>query len=490
VFIFLGQLVYQLVMAFISCPDEDTTAQGEEDAVDENSFLQKAKRKLQKLAIPLKKITKIVATWLFCLGTLSRTAAARQLKDFGQRLLRVMESAATASPMGTGAASCLTENPLYTHFLYCIVGFVPTCLLIAAIIFIGGVCSSGKKKQWPISAGVTFVAIACLMYPEILVTAINLLACETLEFPFLANEVTEKNQTVFHHLEYDRRISCSTDTQYERFRYGAWAVGSIFGIAGPIACIIYGSYFSTKVFEYLTAGLKPQAWFWELVTMLRKVILLTIVTIVKQQSLLLMSYTVANYFFLLLTLLVQPYEGSRLYNVLEVFGTTTMVVVALHLSAVSEFPDDAGNVMIGIAILIFMSLVVVVGVTARVLMTQETKSVVPSSAQRGSTDASPGAGGDEEMTDLSLVQRNHEDEIHRLKVELAAKVREAEELQRNRRVDKAQIDRLEAENNRLKKENASMVAELAALKKEMQELQSGRQGVEENPLCAPVMLPN
>ena len=79
--------------------------------------------------------------------------------------------------------------------------------------------------------------------------------------------------------------------------------------------------------------------------MLRKAIILAIVTIVKQQGLLLMSYTVANYFFLLLTLLMQPYDGSWLYNMLEVFSTTTMIVLALQLSAVTEFPDDAGNVI-------------------------------------------------------------------------------------------------------------------------------------------------
>jgi len=140
-------------------------------------------------------------------------------------------------------------------------------------------------------------------------------------------------------------------------------------------------------------------------------------------------------------------------------------------------------------------LLLVVGVTARVLMTHETESEPSiSSVQRGSTGASPGAGGEEEMTDLSLVHHEDEihrlkselllilallvlertgaspggegeeemtdqDEIHRLKVELAAKVREAEELQSNRRVDKAQIDRLKAEMNRLKKENASMAEE-------------------------------
>ena len=64
---------------------------------------------------------------------------------------------------------------------------------------------------------------------------------------------------------------------------------------------------------------------------------------------------------------------------LEVFGTTTMIVLALHVSAVREFRGDAGYIMIGIAILIFTSFAVVVGVTAKVLsaftMTQETKSV-------------------------------------------------------------------------------------------------------------------
>jgi len=344
--------------------------------------------------------------------------------------------------MGIGAATCLTEHFIYVHFLYSIIAYVPTCVLIAGIIYLVDYFLPGIEKQWPVSAGVTFVSVACLMYPEIIVTAINLLACETLEFPFLANEAWEKNQTTFHHLEYDRGISCSTDTQYERYRYGAWAVGSIFGFAGPIACIIYGSYYSTKVFEYLTAGLRPKAWFWELVTMLRKAVLLAIVTIVKQQSLLLMSYTVANYFFLLVTLLVRPYDGNVLYNVLEVFCGATMVVVALYLSALTEFPDDAKNVMIGIAILIFITFVVVVGITVRVLITHGTESE-PSSAQPLQTPSVPfgdpltdeegagaGAGGE---------QKTDQDQINRLTAELAANKREIQELQ-------LQIDRQTAVN--------------------------------------------
>jgi len=89
VLVFLGQLLVILVMVFISCPDapKDTNAQGEEFTVGKDKPIQKAKRYLQKLAIPLKKITKIVATWLFCLGALSRTPAARRLSDVGKSLL-------------------------------------------------------------------------------------------------------------------------------------------------------------------------------------------------------------------------------------------------------------------------------------------------------------------------------------------------------------------------------------------------------------------
>jgi len=431
--IFIGSAVSQLVMVFLSCPDasQDTNAQDEEVPVESNeskkSFGQKAKKLLQHVADPLKKISKILLTWLFCLGLLARTEAAQQLTAFGKTLLGVMESAATASPMGTGAATCLTEHFIYAHFLYSIIAYVPSCFVIAAIIYLVDHYSDGIEKQWPISLGVTFVAVACLNYPEIMVTAINLLACETLEFPFLANDAWEKNQTTFHHLEYDRRISCSTDAQYERYRSGAWAVLWIIGFGAPVAAILYGSYYSTKAFEYLTAGLRPKAWFWELVTMLRKALLLAIVTIVKKQSLLLMSYTVANYFYLLLTLLVQPYEGSRFYNVLEVFGSATMVVVALHLSALTEFPDDARNVMIGIVVLIFITFVVVVYITGRVLL----KAIRPSSAQPLQTPSIPFGNpfDDEDGKRAGGEQKTDQDEINRLTAELAAKERERQELQ-------------------------------------------------------------
>ena len=160
----------------------------------------------------------------------------------------------------------------------------------------------------------------------------------------------------------DRRISCSVDAEYQRFRAGAWAVGAIFGIAGPLACIIYGLRFSTGVFQYLTDGLKPRAWFWELVTMFRKSAILAIVTIIPQQSAQLMSYVVFNYFFLMLTMYLRPYDGSHMYNVLECFGTSTMVVVALLLMLTSSFPSVEYAILILMALVVFFSLLTLLAV--------------------------------------------------------------------------------------------------------------------------------
>ena len=107
--------------------------------------------------------------------------------------------------------------------------------------------------------------------------------------------------------------------------------------------------------------------------------------------------------------------------------------------------------MIGIVILIFIFFVVVVSVTARVLITLGTESE-PSSAQplthilyvpfgNPITDEG-GLGAGEGEGEMNTNQV----EINRLKAELAAKVREAEELQCARKVDKAQIDRLTTVN--------------------------------------------
>ena len=203
---------------------------------------------------------------------------------------------------------CIRDR--YTYFLCDVIGYIPISILIVVVIYVMGISKPSLKKEWPVSAGTIFVCVACLMYSQIMVSVINLLTCETLTFPFF-NQTTEfTNSTKFHHLAKDRRISCSEDADYKRFRAGAWAVGAIFGIAGPLACIVYGLQFSTKTFKYMTDGLKPQAWFWELVTMFRRAAILAMVSIIPQQTVQLMSYVVFNYFFLLLTLVLSPYDGS------------------------------------------------------------------------------------------------------------------------------------------------------------------------------------
>ena len=188
-------------------------------------------------------------------------------------------------------------------------------------------------------------------------TVTDLLTCEALTFP-LFKEATELTiSTNFYHLAKDRRILCS-DAEYQRYRAGAWAVGVIFGIAGPLACILYGSLFSTETFHYLTDGLRPQAWFWELVTMFRRAAILAIVTIIEQQSVVMMSYVVLNYFYLMLTLRMQPYDGSDMYNVLECFGTSTMVVVAQLLVMLSAYPSQEYVFVILVSLVILSSILV------------------------------------------------------------------------------------------------------------------------------------
>jgi len=128
----------------------------------------------------------------------------------------------------------------------------------------------------------------------------------------------------------------------------------------PFACIAYGSIFRTDAFNYLTAGLRSRAWYWELLTMFRKALVLAIVTIIDNASSQTMAYVTANYFFLMLTMAVKPYNGSALYNVLECFGTSTMVVVALLLTFLSDYPEEVTTVSILIALVALTSLVTMV----------------------------------------------------------------------------------------------------------------------------------
>jgi len=66
----------------------------------------------------------------------------------------------------------------------------------------------------------------------------------------------------------------------------------------------------------------------------------------------------------MLTLGLRPYDGSRMYNVLENFGTSTMVVIAQLLGLASAFPSEKEIISIFIGIVVFFSVltVLVVGI--------------------------------------------------------------------------------------------------------------------------------
>jgi len=98
--------------------------------------------------------------------------------------------------------------------------------------------------------------------------------------------------------------------------------------------------------------------------MFRRAAILAIVAVIPDQDLQLLTYVVFNLFFLMLTLGLRPYDGSRMYNVLENFGTSTMVVIAQMLGLASAFPSEKEIISIFIGLVIFFSVltVLVVGI--------------------------------------------------------------------------------------------------------------------------------
>lgn len=277
---------------------------------------------------------------------------------------------AVLSPFETTAFSCITEKPLYAYFLCDVLGYIPISLLVIAGIYANGLIHKKREKKWPLSAGIIFVTVGSLMYPHIIVACISILSCDTLAFQtftFQTFSEETKNETLYYHLVYDRGVDCS-DPTYLGFRQGAWAVGAIIGFATPLAMMLYGSFFSTEIFHYLTTGLEPHAWYWEILAMFRKAAVLAIVTVIPESSQLIV-FTVLNYFFLMLTLIIRPYSGSPLYNVLECYGTSSMVVGALLLSLLGNFSGHYGSpaslvfsILLSLAVIVSLLTCVVISV--------------------------------------------------------------------------------------------------------------------------------
>jgi len=89
--------------------------------------------------------------------------------------------------------------------------------------------------------------------------------------------------------------------------------------------------------------------------MFRRAAILAMVTIIPHQGLQLVSYVVFNYFFLMLAMILRPYDGSHMYNVLENFGRSTMVVTAQLLMLASAFPSENNVISILLGLVVFFS---------------------------------------------------------------------------------------------------------------------------------------
>ena len=101
--------------------------------------------------------------------------------------------------------------------------------------------------------------------------------------------------------------------------------------------------------------------------MFRRAVVLAIVTIIPQQSVVMVSYVVFNYFYLMLTLRLRPYDGSDMYNALECFGTSTMVVIAQLLVMQSAYPSQEYAFVILIGLVVFSSVLVLLAVAVSLL---------------------------------------------------------------------------------------------------------------------------
>ena len=346
----LGILGFYAAMSFLTCQNAEIRP------VETPSTAERFIMHIRIYVMPIKRIVKIGATLLFCMGTLFRTQRAERLTEFTRRMLREYGAAATASPVATASFTCLVDYPIYINFLMFTIGILPMALAVIVLVFAVGLLRPTSRKRWPISAGTCLVCVCTLMYPQTIVSVINILNCDTLEFSDFAG-----NMTTFHVLDEDRSISCDDET-YATYRNAAWGVGIAFGVGFPVVTVAYGAFFETEAFAYLTDGLHHRAWWWELLTMFRKSALLVAVSVIKHESTQIDVFIVINYFFVMAAIIAKPYNGSEMYNWLEVFSKSAMVIVAMLLTVLADYQslEATESLSIVIAVMCLLSAAAVI----------------------------------------------------------------------------------------------------------------------------------
>eukprot|EP00759_Apiculatamorpha_spiralis_P046935 PhF_6_TR42963/c0_g1_i2/m.65381 len=367
----LGILMFFVVMSFNACPndEEDVSSPQSDDQKkikkkkEENTIFGVSQHALMNaFVVPVQRLTKIILTYLFSVGVLAQSGAAKQLTNFARTMFEVQRDVSTASPLTISAFNCLVEFPVKTNLVVYAGCTIPIAVIVSGLIyFFNRICNLGQKKKWPVSVWSIIVCVFTLMYPQMAVSVLNMLRCEVYKVG-----LWDGTTTTYNVLYADMRISCDS-AEYSPYRIGA-ILSCIFGVIGfPVSCYFLRRYVPHEAFNFLSSDVRDGAWWWELTVMVRKAVFLAVVSLATTPGSEMICYTLVAHVSMVLLILTRPYESS-LYNYLDGFAISSCHGLALLILLVSEYPDAAEGFMVCIVLLVFVCCVVIFVCCVRIFL--------------------------------------------------------------------------------------------------------------------------
>ena len=89
------------------------------------------------------------------------------------------------------------------------------------------------------------------------------------------------------------------------------------------------------------------------------------------------AFIVINYFSVMVTLIAKPYDGSEIYNWLEVFSTSATVIVAMLLTVLADYQslEATESLSIVIALMCLLSAAAIIFCCVELLRTFSTTGI-------------------------------------------------------------------------------------------------------------------
>eukprot|EP00759_Apiculatamorpha_spiralis_P026633 PhF_6_TR29411/c0_g1_i1/m.43459 len=195
------------------------------------------------------------------------------------------------------------------------------------------------------------VTITIFMFYQVLIQqSLKLIQCQKIQ--------TNTDETYYLHAA--REIDCSSPT-YESFRWYGLCFGVGYAIGIPMAFVTtvsvlrkcYGQPRTDRMFQFLLGGYHPHVWFWEVITMMRKLSVVSLNVFLDEPKNEAFGVIWVISFFLVLHLWMWPYKKD-VHNHLEGMSLVCIIVTTtLGLAFMYDFPsyvEDAVSIAVCVVI--------------------------------------------------------------------------------------------------------------------------------------------